>query len=57
MDAPPQIPVNRFAFAGKSLAILVFAALVAFVSDYKLKLGTVPGVILALSIFGVGVDA
>ena len=55
MDAPPQIPVNRFAFAGKSLAILVFAALVAFVSDYKLKLGTVPGVILALSIFGVGV--
>lgn len=54
MDSPEQIPVNRFAFAAKSLGILVFAALVAYVVDYKLKLGTVPSIILALSIFGVG---
>lgn len=55
MDAPPQMPVNRMALAAKSAGVLVFAALVAYVADYKLKIGTAAGVILALSIFGVGV--
>jgi len=38
----------------KSVALLVFSALVAFVADYKLKLGIIPAAILGLSIFGVG---
>lgn len=41
-------------FVLRSVALLVFSALVAYVSDYKLKLGGVPAVILGLSIFGVG---
>lgn len=53
-DVNRQSPVNWPGLVLKSTALLVFAALVAFVVDYKLKLGRVPSVIMALSIFGVG---
>jgi MFS family permease len=43
------------AFSIKLLGLMLFSALVAWVSDYKLDLGVVPSVIVGASIFGVGV--
>ncbi len=54
MDADRPIPVNLPGLVFKAAGILLFAAGVAFVANYKLKLGWVPSVIVALSIFGVG---
>jgi MFS family permease len=41
----------------QAAGLLAFAALVAYVADWKLKLGLVPAGILGLSIFGVGLFA
>ena len=54
MDANRPNPVNLPGLVFKAVGILLFAALVAFVANYKLKLGPVPSIIVALSIFGVG---
>ncbi len=56
--SPPRDPGGTvWQFAFKLMLLGGFAALVAFVADYKLKLGMVPGVILASGIFGVGAFA
>lgn len=56
-ESSPTHPAASVALAGKAFALLLFSGLVAYVSDYKLKLGMIPASILGLSIFGVGLFA
>ncbi len=54
MERPLSKPESPFVFAAKVVGLLAFSALVAFVSDAKLRIGPVAAVVLGLSIFGVG---
>ncbi|MDP3849544.1 MAG: MFS transporter [Luteolibacter sp.] len=54
MDVSPQSPATPLMLGLKTLGLLLFAAAVGFVADWKLNLGVVPATMIGASVFGVG---